>query len=61
MSIPKKLLDEIISLPSSTRSELVEILLDSLDKSDENISEFWKIGDEKHIGDYDSSDIKTLK
>ncbi len=61
MSVPQKIIDEIVALPSSSRSELIEILLASLDKPDSEIDLIWKDEAEQRIDAYEKGKIKALK
>lgn len=61
MNVPKKILDEIAELSSSSRSELVEILLASLDKPDVEIDRLWQAEAEQRIDAYDRGESKALR
>lgn len=61
MSVPKKILEEVMSLPADNRAELVDRLLQSLDKPDQEIDQEWSKEAETRIDAYDKGEIKALK
>jgi len=61
MSIPKKILDEIMALPPKGKVELVDVLLTSLDVPDQEIDRLWQDEVENRIDAYQRGEIKTLK
>lgn len=61
MSVPKKILEQVMSLPPDNRAELVDCLLRSLDKPDKEIDQQWAKEAEARINTYDHSEIKVLK
>lgn len=61
MSIPKKILEDILKLPPAGKLELLDYLLTSLDKPDAEIDELWKTEVESRIDAYERGEIKALK
>ena len=60
MSVPKNILDEIMKLSSSSRVELVDYLLKSLDVPDKEIDSIWKDEVERRINEYEKGNLKAL-
>jgi putative addiction module component (TIGR02574 family) len=61
MSIPKKILDEVLALPPNGKVELVDVLLASLDVPDKEIDRLWQDEVENRIDAYQRGEIKALK
>lgn len=61
MSIPKKMLEEVLALSPTNKVELVDRLLASLDAPDKEIDRLWKEEAESRIDAYERGEIKALK
>ena len=61
MSIPKKFLEEALTLSPADKAELVDCILASLDASDKEIDQLWMGEVENRIDGYERGEIKTLK
>ncbi|MBL1259295.1 MAG: addiction module protein [Thiotrichaceae bacterium] len=61
MSVPKKILEVVMSLTADNRAELVDCLLASLDKPDKAVDQQWSKEAESRINAYDRGEINTLK
>ena len=60
MSIRDSILKEALTLKPSQKAELVDKLLSSLDKSDEEIDKLWAKEVEDRIDAYDRGEIKAV-
>ena len=60
MSIPKKILEEVLALSPTKKVELVDSLLASLDAPDKEIDRLWKEEVEDRIDAYERGEIKAL-
>lgn len=60
MSIPKKILEEVLALSPTNKVELVDCLLASLDAPDKEIDRLWKEEVESRIDAYERGEIKAL-
>ncbi len=61
MSIPKKILDEVLALPANGKVELVDVLLASLEVPDKSTDQQWEREVEDRIAAYHRGEIKALK
>ena len=61
MSIPKKILEEALSLSPVDKAELVDCLLASLDASDKETDQLWMEEVENRINAYERGEIQSLK
>lgn len=61
MSIPKKILDEVLALPANRKAELVDVLLSSLDVPDKEIDRLWMDEVENRIDAYQRGEIKAVR
>ena len=61
MRVPKKILEEALTLPPTGKTELVDCLLASLDAPDKEIDQLWMKEVERRIDDYERGEMKALK
>ena len=60
MTIPNEILKKTLTLPPSEKAELIDKLISSLDKTDEEIKKLWANEAESRIDAYEQGKIKAL-
>ena len=60
MTIPNEILKETLTLPPSEKAELIDKLISSLDKTDEEIKKLWANEAESRIDAYEQGKIKAI-
>lgn len=60
MSIPKKILEEVLALSPKNKVDLVDRLLASLDTPENGIDRLWKEEVESRIDAYERGDFRAL-
>ncbi len=60
MSKKKKVLNEALKMTPAERAEIIDQLLQSLNKPDEKIDALWKEEVENRIDAYEAGSIKTV-
>lgn len=61
MTVPKKILEDALSLPPNGKLELVDYLLASLDAPDKEIDQLWMEEAERRIDAYERGEMRALK
>lgn len=59
-NVDKEIARDVLSLPVNQRAELVELLLASLDRPDQEIDKLWAEEVENRINAYELGKIKTV-
>ena len=60
MTIPNEILKKTLTLLPSEKAELIDKLISSLDKTDEEIKKLWANEAESRIDAYEQGKIKAL-
>ncbi|MFT4928915.1 MAG: putative addiction module component (TIGR02574 family) [Phenylobacterium sp.] len=58
--VNKSIVNDVLSLPSAARIELVELLLSSLDTPDKKIDAIWASEAESRLDAYDAGNLKAV-
>ena len=61
MSIPKKILEEVMSLEGDARAELADCLLRSLENVDSEVEKVWQQETEVRLDAYEKGEMKALR
>lgn len=56
----RRLMDEAMSLPAKDKAELVDQLLDSLDRPDSHVDDVWRREVEKRVEALDQGKLETV-
>lgn len=60
MAAPAKILEEALTLKPDEKAELIDLLLASLDKPDQEIDHLWAKEAESRLDAYETGKIKAL-
>jgi putative addiction module component (TIGR02574 family) len=60
MTTKEKLLKEVLALPVSEKSDLIEQLIESLDRPDPEMDALWKIEAEKRLDAYEEGKLGSV-
>jgi putative addiction module component (TIGR02574 family) len=60
MATPKDILEDAISLQPKEKAELVDALINSLDKPDSTLDELWANEAESRLAAYKTGELKSI-